>query len=228
MKKTLAILIVLCLAVSMTFAFDFRELDYETYVGFSMSQYSAEGFKDTVLWGEDISLKDANGSKMAFGVKLGGRAALIEHAYAIVDADVNFSSLQTYVIDAGIGGAYYFIDNTFHLGVGAKVGFFSLVNLIGTMNYDYHGKDKSGEYFYGDKGDAVTYEVMGISLRPFVDFSYDLNDIFSVGASVGYRIGFSFKDAVYVAKHDIGTFGDQEPKVSPNGLTASIYGVYKF
>lgn len=229
MKRLMIVLLVLGFAISATFAMDFSELDYEVYVGASMSQYQAEGLKDTTLWGRPVPLSDSNGSKMVYGVTLGSRAALVDHVYIIVEADVNFSSSKTYVIDAGFGGAYYFLDDSFHLGLGAKVGYFSLVNHIATINYNYYGYDKNGNYFTGDSGDSITYDVMGLSFRPFLDMSYDVNKMLSVGASVGYRLGISIRDAVMVAgKNDIGKLSNQEPKVSPNGLTASVYGVYKF
>ena len=229
MKKALLIVLVLGLAVSAAFAVDFTELDFEAYAGFSMSQYKAEGLKDATLWGNTVALSEANGSKLAYGATLGVRTALVDHLYVFTEADVNFSSMKTYVIDAALGGLFYFVDSGFHLGIGAKAGFFSLVNYLATINFNYYGYDKNGKYFSGNKGDSITYDVMGLFVTPFLDMSFDVGKMLSIGATVGYKLGFSFKDAVMVAgKHDIGKLPDQDPKVSPNGLTASLYVLYRF
>lgn len=228
MKRLIVVSLLVGLVIATAFAVDFPELDYQVYVGASMSQYKAEGFKDTTLWGNEVTLSESNGSKMPIGFTVGARAALVDHFYIITEVDANFASGKSFIVDAGVGASYYFLDNSFHIGIGAKAGYFSLVNHIATINFNYYGYDKNGNYFSGDKGDSITYDVMGLSIAPFLDMYFDVNNMLSIGASVGYRIGFSFKDAVMVAsKYDIGTFNDQEPKVSPNGVIASVYGLYK-
>lgn len=228
MKKLLVILFVSIIAVSAIFAVDFNELDKYSYAGASIAQYTGKDFGKTTILSTQVDLSSANGNKMAYGLTVGAGTIIVDRVHTIVEVDVDFSSLKSFIIDAGVGGTYYLLDDTFHLGFGGKVSYFYLVNLVGTLkNYSY-GYDVNGRYFTANAGSPVSYDVMGIAVKPFVTMSFDLNDLFAVGLTAGYKFGFSLYSYVSVDGHNIGKPSGFNPKVNPGGISASVYGIYKF
>jgi len=66
--------------------------------------------------------------------------------------------------------------------------------LTGTQGPVILGEDK----IYED--DPISFSTLGISLTPFIDFTYDLSSFLAVGFDIGFQWAISLKSGLY-AKH---------------------------
>ena len=236
MKKALMITIALILASGLAFAgFDWSSVDYEAYGGLDIGCFQAEGLKNIEGLRED--LEDLNGSKLGYGFALGVKGNIQENVKVLVDVSAELVNLDSYSIFANVGIGYYPIDKKAHLGLGLKAGYFNFTNNLIEVPFDYWFLDANGKHVTGEAGDFISYNVMGLSINPVLDFSYDVNKIFSLGATVGYRFGISFgESSLQLNGHDLPKWFrsineidvDMDPVISVNGVTAQLYVGYKF
>lgn len=253
MKKIFLILLVVLVTIGSAFALDLSGLKWVGYVGGSFQQSSVAGLMNARLsdyqyyGGSEgslyLPLESANGNRMLFGVVAGAKAYLAERIGVLAEVGYSFGGEKTFAINANIGGLFYFINSNFHLGAGAKLGLFDYNVFLGSARI-LPGTTPPVILPQGTirNGDILTYSIMGLNVNPVVDISYDIGSI-SVGASVGYQFGFSFKSSLTANKISIdpktsGAFYDPEaigfrriemdPKVSLNGFTAQLVVSYKF
>lgn len=87
------------------------------------------------------------------------------------------------------------------MGAGIKAGYFDFTKslgkakiLTGTQGPVILGEDEIHEY------DPISFSTLGISLTPFIDFTYDLSSFLAVGFDIGFQWAISLKSGLY-AKH---------------------------
>lgn len=229
MKKSIVFLFVLSIGLSAIYALDFRELDKYSYIGVSLTSYSASGFEDAEIYDVPAELSEANVSnKKAYGLTLGLASDLVDRIRIYGEINIDFPGFKSYLFDGGVGAAFYILDDFFHLGVGAKAEYFYLANVVGVFISSGRGKDRYGKSFTIYSGDLLTYRVMGVSVKPFVTVAADLNSPFAVGLTLGYKFGISFYDYISINGYNMGHLKNQYPVVDPTGIYASFYGIYKY
>ena len=136
MKKLIASLLILVIGISAVAAFQM-----EAYGGVGAEFYYAEGFKDLRLsdvrvYGSsqasiNLNLADMNSSGVLITIQGGARYETIPNLYALGEVCLGFISMDTYALQAEMGGLFMFpmslIVPNLHVGVGT-------IRLIGNMN----------------------------------------------------------------------------------------------
>lgn len=255
MKKTTLIVLVLCFAIATASAAYYSNgLKWVGYLGATVQQSSVSGLKNARLsdyqyFGPSegslyLPLESANGNRLLYGVVVGARTFVAEHLSVLSEVDYSHGGSRTYAINANVGGTYYFVDSSFHIGIGAKVGYFIYNIFLGQARV-LPGTTPPVILPQGTirTGDILSFSIMGVNVNPFLDISVDMGNSFEVGASVGYQVGFSFKSSLTANRVSIdpatsGAYYDPEssgfvritmtPKASLDGVTAQLYGRYKF
>ena len=210
MKKLIASLLILVIGIGAVAAFQM-----EAYGGVGAEFYYAEGFKDTRLsdfkrFGSSegsllLPLNSMNSSGVLITVQGGVRYETIPNLYALGEVCLGFISMDTYALQFEMGGLFMFpmslfVPN-FHVGVGAKVGAFDFTKALGRAQI-LEGTTPpviiSGEEI--NNGDLIEFSTLGMSITPFVDFTFDLGSFLAIGVDVGFQWAISFKSALY-GKH---------------------------
>ena len=255
MKKIVFVVLVLCVAIASAFAAYYSHgLKWVGYLGATVQQSSVSGLKNARLsdyqyYGSRegslyLPLESANGNRLLYGAVIGARTFAAEHLSVLSEVEYSYGGSRTYAINANVGGAYYFVDSSLHVGIGAKVGYFIYNVYLGQASI-LPGTTPPVILPQGTirTGDVLIFSIMGVNLNPFLDISVDMGSSFEIGASVGYQIGYSFKSSLTANRISIdpatsGAYYDPEspnfvrismtPKASLNGITAQLYGRYKF
>ena len=255
MKRTVVIVLILCIAVASAFgAYYSYGHKWVGYLGATVQQSSVSGLKNARLsdyqyYGSRegslyLPLESANGKQLLYGVAVGARTFVSDHLSALSEVEYSYGGSKTYAIKANVGATYYFVDSTIHVGLGAKAGYYAYNIFLGLARV-LPGTTPPVILPQGTirTGDVLAFTIMGVNVNPFLDISFDLSDSFEVGASVGYQVGFSFKSSLTANSVSIdpatsGAYYDPEssgfvrismsPTASLNGVTAQAYGRYKF
>ena len=210
MKKLIASLLILVIGIGAVAAFQM-----EAYGGVGAEFYYAEGFQNTRIsdyrrWGASegsllLNLADMNKSGVLITVQGGVRYETLPNLYALGEACLGFISIDTYALQLEAGGLFMFpmslfVPN-FHVGVGAKVGVFDFTKALG------HAQVLQGttppvilEAGTIETGDSIEFSTLGVSITPFVDFTFDLGSFLAIGVDIGFQWAISFKSALYANK----------------------------
>lgn len=264
MKKLIASLLILVVGIGAVAAFQM-----EAYGGVGAEFYYAEGFKNLRLSdirkhpsnydSINLNLADMNKSGVLITVQGGVRYETIPNLYALGEFCLGFISMDTYALQFETGGLFMFpmslfVPN-FHVGVGAKVGFFDFTKALGEAHmlprengtpalYIDIWNESDTQSIQIHNGDTIEFSTLGMSITPFVDFTFDLGSFLAIGVDVGFQWAISFKSALYKGSRDSresidskspdfyipGTFTPttMTPVVSLTGFKANAHVTYRW
>lgn len=207
MKKLIASLLILVIGIGAVAAFQM-----EAYGGVGAEFYYAEGFKNTRVsdyrrFGSEegsllLNLADMNKSGVLITVQGGVRYETLPNLYALGEACLGFISLDTYALQLEAGGLFMFpmslFVSNFHVGVGAKVGFFDFTKALGKAQV-LQGTTPPVILEAGtiSNGDSIEFSTLGVSITPFVDFTFDLGSFLAIGADIGFQWAISVQSGLY-------------------------------
>ena len=263
MKKLIASLLILVIGIGAVAAFQM-----EAYGGVGAEFYSAKGFQNLILSDVrnhpgaldriSLELADINGSGVLITVQGGARYETIPNLYALGEACLGFISLDTYALQFEAGGLFMFpmslIVPNLHVGVGTKVGFFDFTKYLGKAktlaggsgyNYVDISNTTNTETVQIHNGDEIEFSTLGLSITPFVDFTFDLGSFLAIGVDIGFQWAISFKSALYKKTSNnresidikspdfytdttLTTRADMNPVVSLTGFKANAHVTYRW
>ncbi|MCR4939424.1 MAG: hypothetical protein K5930_04855 [Treponemataceae bacterium] len=224
MKKLIALLLVLVIAVSAVSAAS--DFEIEAYGGIGIEFSNASGFKnvrvsDYARYGSAegsvlMPLAGANGIGALFTVNIGAKYELLPSIYVLGEACIGFAGSGTSSVQIDLGAIYvlpFELFPKFHLGAGAKIGFLTYTKGLGktqVMEGTTPPVILSGGSI--NTGDELSFSSLGIDITPIVDATYQITNELAVGIDMGCQISIFLSDSIQGKRGDTTYTIPSDPK----------------